>query len=57
MGKEIKKMNLIGFGEETKRYRVYDPKNGCIVSSRDVVIIEQDEEIPIIVKSDSVGAM
>lgn len=54
--KKSTKMILMGFGESTKGYRVFNPENGSIISSRDVIIIEKgNEEINIIIKSDSVG--
>ncbi|KAG5874328.1 hypothetical protein JTB14_018883 [Gonioctena quinquepunctata] len=50
-----KRTILIGFGENTKGYRVYDPKVGSVSTSRDVVVIEKAEEVPITINSETVG--
>ncbi|KAG5897613.1 hypothetical protein JTB14_028881 [Gonioctena quinquepunctata] len=41
--------------ENTKGYRVYDPEVGSVSTSRDVVIIEKAEEVPITINSEPVG--
>lgn len=38
--KKAKKMILVGFGEYTKGYRLYNPENNSVITSRDVVIME-----------------
>ncbi|KAG5882791.1 hypothetical protein JTB14_023630 [Gonioctena quinquepunctata] len=52
--KKLKRTILIGFGENTKGYRVYDPEVGSVSTSRDV-IIEKAEEVPITKNSEPVG--
>ncbi|KAG5864100.1 hypothetical protein JTB14_016257 [Gonioctena quinquepunctata] len=53
--KKSKRTILIGFGENTKGYRVYDPEVGSVSTSRDVVIIEKAEEVPITINPEPVG--
>ncbi|KAG5883169.1 hypothetical protein JTB14_010305 [Gonioctena quinquepunctata] len=53
--KKSKRTILIGFGGNTKGYRVYDPEVGSVSTSRDVVIIEKAEEVPITINSEPVG--
>ncbi|KAK9873685.1 hypothetical protein WA026_023685 [Henosepilachna vigintioctopunctata] len=49
-------MILMGYGERTKGYRVYNPDNNVISTSRDVVVIENDEIEISLDNTDSVGA-
>ncbi|KAG5866934.1 hypothetical protein JTB14_019781 [Gonioctena quinquepunctata] len=53
--KKSKRTILIDFGENTKGCRVYDPEVGSVSTSRDVVIIEKAEEVPITINSEPVG--
>lgn len=48
--KKANKMLLVGFGENVKGYRLYDPSRNSVITSRNVVIMENtSEEIEIII--------
>lgn len=61
--KKSTEMVLVGFGEDIKGYRVYDPTKGTITTSRDVIVMENTgiqqedshEEVKIVVKPVQVG--
>lgn len=36
---------LVGYSEDVKGYRIYNPKNKLITTSRDVIIIEKDTQL------------
>lgn len=42
--KKATKMILVGFNENTKGYRLYNPENNSVIISRDVIIMENFEK-------------
>ncbi|KAJ3619143.1 hypothetical protein MTP99_005929 [Tenebrio molitor] len=50
--KKSKKMILVGYSENIKAYRLYDLDNNSITTSRDVVVMEEeDENIKILIET------
>lgn len=50
--KKSRKMILVGFGDDTKGYRLYDPIDKKVIFSRDVIINEK-ENLEVIISHDS----
>lgn len=44
--KKAKKMYLVGYSENVKGYRLYDPKSRSVIVARDVVIMEKIDDNP-----------
>ncbi|CAD7076699.1 unnamed protein product [Hermetia illucens] len=59
--KKAKQCILVGYPDDVKGYRVYNPNNNCITTSRDVVVNEegikkeQDEVVPVHISQESIN--
>lgn len=42
--KKAKELVLVGYAENVKGYRVYDPENNSVTTSRDIIIMEKQTE-------------
>lgn len=42
--KKSEKLILVGYSDNTKGYRVYNPKNNTVTTSRDVVVLENEPQ-------------
>lgn len=52
LDKKSEKMILVGYGDNVKGYRVYNPRTNSIITSRDVKIFENTDEKEVMIKLD-----
>lgn len=48
--KKSKEMILMGYGETVKGYRIFDPEKNIVITSRDIVVMEETKEKEVLIQ-------